>query len=440
MSKVFLGTSLAELNIGQESLPISRVNLNVDSDTYYTAGDDTGRIIECECPWGTQAMADDILASLRGYIYKPFEGNDALLDPAAELGDTIDVGGFHGVISMLGRNLDRQSVATVGAPGVDEIEDEYPYKSHERRQTDRVLARTRAMITKSAEEIKLLVEEVDGKYTELAVTLGGITITTTDEETGTSTTTINGAMIETGTLKVTNADISGKLSVNKIRLGGDMSVYKSTSDSSTKGGSIGYAESAIDGSLGIHMISEDELGEVMATDNGAKLTFYNADDDCINQIYIADNGAGIVVNDMWYDFYANRFLSEDGASLGSSSFPWSAVYAETGEISPSDRNLKNSIEELPDKYITMLGGITPRRFKLNNGSSDRYHVGFIAQEVEAAMEASGIDTQEFGGFIKDKDAEGNDVYMLRYAEFIAILAAKIQSLERDFVKMEERLQ
>jgi len=84
----------------------------------------------------------------------------------------------------------------------------------------------------------------------------------------------------------------------------------------------------------------------------------------------------------------------------------------------------------------MLANVTPRRFKLNNGTSDRYHVGFIAQEVEEVMLAAGIDSQEFGGFVRDYDEEGEEICMLRYEEFIAILVAKIRQLEVRVTAME----
>jgi len=71
---------------------------------------------------------------------------------------------------------------------------------------------------------------------------------------------------------------------------------------------------------------------------------------------------------------------------------------------------------------------------MNEGSSGRYHVGYIAQEVEEAMIAAGIDSLEFGGFVKDKDENGNDMYMLRYDEFDAIRDAKIKQLESQLVE------
>ena len=40
-----------------------------------------------------------------------------------------------------------------------------------------------------------------------------------------------------------------------------------------------------------------------------------------------------------------------------------------------------------------------------------------------------VGSLECGGWVKDTDEEGNDIYMLRYSEFIAVLWAKIRQLE-----------
>ena len=143
-----------------------------------------------------------------------------------------------------------------------------------------------------------------------------------------------------------------------------------------------------------------------------------------------------------YHVISNRSIvpsSNHTQYVGTSYRAWSGLYAESGAITTSDLNRKNSIEELPKKYIDMMDIITPKRFKLNDGTSGRYHVGFIAQDVERAMINSGIDSTEFGGWVKDVDEDGNDIYMLRYDEFGAIYAAKIKQLESRIVQLEFQL-
>lgn len=216
---------------------VTRVNLNVDSDHYYTAGDDTGRAIEVTCPWGSQEMANSILASVSGKTYQPYTATDALLDPAAEIGDAVTLGGYYSVIADISTSFDRASAPTISAPGSDEIDDEYPYESRERRETNRQLAQTRSLISKTSEEILLQVENeleglsssfsvqldnitgrvngLDGEFAELSLTLDGLTVTDS-----TGKTVINGSMIQTSNLYVNAANISGTLQANQINLTG----------------------------------------------------------------------------------------------------------------------------------------------------------------------------------------------------------------------------
>lgn len=104
-----------------------------------------------------------------------------------------------------------------------------------------------------------------------------------------------------------------------------------------------------------------------------------------------------------------------------------AVYlAKTGATVTSDRNAKNSIEALPEAYEAFIDALEPVRFKYNEGKSGRYHVGYIAQDVEAALIGAGLDSADFAGYVHVKSA---DELGLQYHEFIAILHKKIKRLE-----------
>lgn len=185
--KIFLGSNVGDLETGDVPANITRVNLSVDSDHYYTAGDDTGRTIEVTCPWGSQEMANSILASVSGKTYQPYTATDALLDPAAEIGDAVTLGGYYSVIAGISTSFDRASAPTISAPGSDEIDDEYPYESRERRETNRQLAKTRSLISKTSEEILLQVEnELKGLSSSFSVQLDKISAELTDEINGLS--------------------------------------------------------------------------------------------------------------------------------------------------------------------------------------------------------------------------------------------------------------
>lgn len=134
------------------------------------------------------------------------------------------------------------------------------------------------------------------------------------------------------------------------------------------------------------------------------------------------------------DFYPN---SDNHYNLGAPNYVWSTIYCSTDALNGSDRNIKNSIEALPEKYVRMFELVEPKRYKLNNGTSGRFHTGFIAQEVEAAMRACGIESKEFAGWAAAKREDGSETYFLRYSEFIPILWAKVREQEERLKRLEE---
>lgn len=157
-------------------------------------------------------------------------------------------------------------------------------------------------------------------------------------------------------------------------------------------------------------------------------------------LYLSGNNGRSALN-FDYDFIDCRgdFApnADNRYNLGAPNFVWSAIYCSTNELNGSDRNIKNSIEELPEKYVRMFELVEPKRYKLNSGTSGRFHTGFIAQEVEAAMQKCGITSQEFAGWAAAKRKDGSETYFLRYSEFIPILWAKVREHEERLKRLEE---
>ncbi len=113
-----------------------------------------------------------------------------------------------------------------------------------------------------------------------------------------------------------------------------------------------------------------------------------------------------------------------------------AVYLyKTGATVTSDRRQKNSIEALPEAYVAMLDKLAPVRFRYN-GRGDKYHVGFVAQDVDAALTGAGLTREDFGGFV-DVAGDGSELG-LAYDEFIGLLLEKIRRLETRITAMEEK--
>ena len=152
------------------------------------------------------------------------------------------------------------------------------------------------------------------------------------------------------------------------------------------------------------------------------------------------NGYGVQGKDTsGNSVYILSFNSSNQVCVGNASYPTylrgTGVYlSSTGATVTSDRRKKHSVEDLPDAYEAMLDKITPVRFKFNDGTSDRYHAGFIAQEVRDALEAAGLTTQDFGGFV-DINKDGEELGLI-YAEFIALLLHKIKRQEQRIAALE----
>lgn len=102
----------------------------------------------------------------------------------------------------------------------------------------------------------------------------------------------------------------------------------------------------------------------------------------------------------------------------------------------SDRNAKNSIISIPDNYSILFDDLKPILFKYNNGTSNRFHSGFIAQDVEESMAKAQIDSSGFAALIKDYNLEGYPEYGLRYEEFIALNTYEIQKLKARVAELE----
>lgn len=251
MDKTYLGRRLAEFSPGIASQPITKVELlDENGDVVGVSGSDTGRTLTALQPDGTDAMAAAILAKVSGYKHIGYEGSEALLDPAVELGDAVTVDGIYVPLIALDMTFDPMLAPDISAPDADEIDDEYPYKSPTQRQIERNFAKARSLITKTSEEIMLKVEGIDGKYTEVKTTLDGLTISDAS-----GTTKIKGSSIETSTLYVDAANISGKLTANQIQA-------SSISVGDLKDGSSYATKTYVDSNAGL---SASEVDNAIAT-------------------------------------------------------------------------------------------------------------------------------------------------------------------------------
>ena len=252
--KVFVGQKALSLTEYEKTAPISGVILWVDDENCYEAGDETGTVIEQDCPYATQQMANNLLATLQGYSYQGLEANGAKVSPIAELGDGITVNGLYTQLAYQNIRFSTGEVMDVAAPGKTETLHEYQTEGYTTQQFTHQIAETRSLISKTSEEILLQVENelkglsssfsvqlqqiqsqvtgldgqmssitqtvssitsrvdgLEGDFTEVSVTLDGLTVTDPSGKT-----VINGSMVQTSNLYVNAANITGTLTANQI--------------------------------------------------------------------------------------------------------------------------------------------------------------------------------------------------------------------------------
>lgn len=131
----------------------SKVIIHIDDESYVEAGTDSGRTLEIDNPFGTQQMAADILEKLRGYQYQPYEATGALLDPAAEIGDGVTVGGVYGGLYRRETLFSRLMASEIAAPQDKEIDHEFAFESPMERKFSREIGDVRATLIVQSDQI-----------------------------------------------------------------------------------------------------------------------------------------------------------------------------------------------------------------------------------------------------------------------------------------------
>jgi hypothetical protein len=118
-------------------------------------------------------------------------------------------------------------------------------------------------------------------------------------------------------------------------------------------------------------------------------------------------------------------------TCGSSGFRWTTVYATTGTINTSDANQKTEIADLTEAELAVAKRIKGlfKTFKFKDavaakGIAARKHVGVLAQDVQAAFAAEGLDAEGYGIFCSD-EVDGVTVLGVRYEELLAFVIAAL---------------
>ena len=176
-----------------------------------------------------------------------------------------------------------------------------------------------------------------------------------------------------------------------------------------------YKDGAVVGSIGNY--------GGLALDVGKGTTAVLRFRDSLNAIYPAAGIAG--------------GTSDGVTSLGISSGRFNDIYATNGTIQTSDRNEKQDIAELSDAEqrvaVACKGLLRKFRWKdsvAEKGAEARTHFGIIAQDLQAAFAAEGLDAGDYAMFISttwtDEETNEEKTRMgVRYSELLAFIISAI---------------
>lgn len=178
------------------------------------------------------------------------------------------------------------------------------------------------------------------------------------------------------------------------------------------------------------------------TQYGKYINFYNGANN-VCSIYTESlrlNGTyGICIDDTKKSYV----LRYNGSSVevGTSNQPLNlygkGVYSNGLSLS-SDRRLKNTINDLSEKYISMIDLLSAKSYRYNEYRSSVTNCGFIAQDVISALSELGLNQEDFGG-VADVYEDGSQ-YALDYTQFIPILWENVKKLKKQVNELEVKLE
>jgi len=171
------------------------------------------------------------------------------------------------------------------------------------------------------------------------------------------------------------------------------------------------------------------VGSIGAFTAGTSAVFFGSLDTAL----LANSG-----NDCIHPWNASTNSNRDNViDFGNASNRWNDIYATNGTIQTSDFNEKQDIAELSDaeQRVAVAAKGLLRKFRWKDsvaekGDEARIHFGIIAQDLQAAFEAEGLDAGDYAMFISttwtDEETNEEKTRMgVRYSELLAFIIAAL---------------
>lgn len=152
---------------------------------------------------------------------------------------------------------------------------------------------------------------------------------------------------------------------------------------------------------------------------------------------LADDGLTLYLGWQGSDEYSTTTILRGGAVH---------LKNASGAVVTSDERLKNSFKSMTE-YEDFFDCLEPCFFKLNGGTSGRYHSGFKAQQVLNALEKNNLSSQDFAGYVTYAVSPDSEEYHgydeecgLIYTEFTALNTHMIQKTRQELSEAKNTIQ
>ena len=131
----------------------------------YISGNETGRTLEIDNPWGNQTIADHVLAKIQGWAYQPMAASSVQLPPAYELGDSVVVNNVFSGVYNADIRFSSVFAGDIQAPIDKEIDHEYQFEDNRERKYTRKINNAVARLNFFADSIEAKVDKVNESST-----------------------------------------------------------------------------------------------------------------------------------------------------------------------------------------------------------------------------------------------------------------------------------
>jgi hypothetical protein len=225
----------------------------------------------------------------------------------------------------------------------------------------------------------------------------------------------------------------------RIDSSGNLLVGKTVADTTTLGNTVyaGIVSATMSGDPAIFANRAQDGSIIELQKSGAPVGVIGVNN--TDNLFISGNSthAGLEFLGVSIAPHKNGSLVDNTLDIGTGSHRFDDIYATNGTIQTSDRNEKQDIAELSDaeQRVAVAAKGLLRKFRWRDavaekGDEARTHFGIIAQDLQAAFAAEGLDAGDYAMFISstwtDEDTGEERTRMgVRYSELLAFIIAAI---------------